>query len=34
VENAIDFDEIIAEAIYGQEGKARKNELAGAWAAA
>jgi hypothetical protein len=34
VQDTIDFDEIIADAINGQEGKARKNKLAGAWAAA
>jgi len=34
VENTIDFDELIADAINGQKGKARKNKLAGAWVAA
>jgi hypothetical protein len=34
VENANDFDEIIADAMHGQEGKARKNKLAGTRAAA
>jgi hypothetical protein len=34
VENTIDFDEIITDAIKGHKGKARKNKLAGAWNAA
>ena len=34
MENTVDFDEIIADAVNRQKGKARKNKLAGAWAAA
>ena len=34
VKNAIDFDDIVADAINRQKGKSRKNKFAGAWVAA
>jgi hypothetical protein len=31
VKNTVDLDEIVADAINRQKGKARKDKLAGAW---